>query len=713
MGPIPLDTPASSDALRRSGFSKFALRTACTVDASRGAVIGLEGPWGSGKTWVLESLQAHAQDSPEGERPVFIEFNPWMLTGADDLVDALLRQMKAQLQSTQQSNAAFAIKAVEKISAYAQALSAAKHIAPAVNLIFPGAGALVELAAGVASNASEVAAAAKPALAAHAKTAPSLQDLRKEVDAALAQGKTRLIVLVDDLDRVSPREVAAMVQAVKAVANFPNTVYLLAYDPKIVALALETQLGISSGRQYLEKIVQIPIPVPDLPALRMQHWATDKLKAAVCQHVLSAEESNDLDIALPLAAALMQTPRDVKRLETRLLVAQPELKNKINVADLLVAEALTLKMPDFADWVLQFSSSILHNKGPAFAAAYQRGLLGMNGPWESSDHQERSEGELASEAWKDLTSRISGRELHRTLPKAVVYLFSVFEGWDELQTRTHFKRLQEFRFWHRWRCFTDHHDPIDVDDLQAVVEQPDRLLSMLDDRNKFLSVCDALSDLWPNSLSEPDDGWCDVFGKIEQHYGTEFLWLAGNNGSPSHALEAGLRKMPPGGRTEALRKAVSGSISLFLTGQLLNDAYVEAGRIDATQKVPAKQRLLADDAELSQLAADWVARFRDRLADDNWGVDAWCGTYALSRLAQTLGMPSQEIKAHASQVFERRPERIATYLLSLTDERFSRPWGVSADWPLLPDADVFLRCAESAPALKISHSQLLAAIAKR
>ncbi len=71
----------------------------------------------------------------------------------------------------------------------------------------------------------------------------------------------RIIVSIDDIDRLSEGEIIAVFQLVKALADFPNVVYLLAFDYDVVVHALGgVQRG--DGREYLEKIIQVPFEIP-------------------------------------------------------------------------------------------------------------------------------------------------------------------------------------------------------------------------------------------------------------------------------------------------------------------------------------------------------------------------------------------------------------------------------------------------------------------
>ena len=62
-------------------------------------------------------------------------------------------------------------------------------------------------------------------------------------------------MIIDDIDRLTPQEILAVFQLVKATADFPNVTYLLVYDEVAVSSALESANFDAQG--YLEKIVQV------------------------------------------------------------------------------------------------------------------------------------------------------------------------------------------------------------------------------------------------------------------------------------------------------------------------------------------------------------------------------------------------------------------------------------------------------------------------
>jgi hypothetical protein len=68
--------------------------------------------------------------------------------------------------------------------------------------------------------------------------------------------KKPILIVMDDVDRLSIDEVMLLFQLVKASADFPNMVYLLLFQRDIVEKSLQDGAP-TSAREFLEKIVQV------------------------------------------------------------------------------------------------------------------------------------------------------------------------------------------------------------------------------------------------------------------------------------------------------------------------------------------------------------------------------------------------------------------------------------------------------------------------
>ena len=81
---------------------------------------------------------------------------------------------------------------------------------------------------------------------------------------------------LDDIDRLSNEQIRYVFQLITSVARFPNTIYLLVFDKEIVVEALkDVQSG--NGQDYLEKVIQMPIQIPDIQRSDLRNILFDRL----------------------------------------------------------------------------------------------------------------------------------------------------------------------------------------------------------------------------------------------------------------------------------------------------------------------------------------------------------------------------------------------------------------------------------------------------
>ncbi len=87
------------------------------------------------------------------------------------------------------------------------------------------------------------------------------------------------MVIIDDIDRLTAAEIRQIFQLVKLSARFPYVVYVLAFDRDAVAEAL-SELGVTSGEEYLEKIVQVSFDLPPISEQTMTLMISETLRKA-------------------------------------------------------------------------------------------------------------------------------------------------------------------------------------------------------------------------------------------------------------------------------------------------------------------------------------------------------------------------------------------------------------------------------------------------
>jgi predicted KAP-like P-loop ATPase len=324
-----LGTDESPDLLNRTTFAKNIADAILTLPEDSGFVLSLEAPWGHGKTSVLNLIQQQFEQYEEDKRPVVCQFNPWMIGNAETLVQNLLVQLATSIHLT--GHAKEGKKVAQELLAYSSLLSMLKFV--------PGAEPWATMAKGVFETVGT--------------SIDKVSDLKKldiekhrdAVVKALLKLNKQVAIIIDDIDRLPPKEVLEIVRLVKAIADFPGVIYILCYDPQYVEAALKSS-QIEQPGLYLDKIVQMRLNIPVI--------AQDDLDALFNQEydALPKESKVFPDLARRLnsfwyqgLSEILETPRDIKRLFNRIRFVEPGCRGNVNLADLLSLEAIALKAP--------------------------------------------------------------------------------------------------------------------------------------------------------------------------------------------------------------------------------------------------------------------------------------------------------------------------------------------------------------------------------
>ena len=173
----------------------------------------------------------------------------------------------------------------------------------------------------------------------------SLSDLRKTLLVELEKAALPIVVLIDELDRIEDQEIRTVAQLVRSVADFRGISYLLAYDHDRVVQALGEG---DRGRAYLEKIVQLQIPLPitfEEEIIRLLSAELIPLQEEL--HLPSDFHSlgRYKELLKLLSNQVIETPRDIKRLVGAFHVLCGMLYLEVDWIDLLAYSALLIKAP--------------------------------------------------------------------------------------------------------------------------------------------------------------------------------------------------------------------------------------------------------------------------------------------------------------------------------------------------------------------------------
>lgn len=334
---INFDTPLqavnalTSDKLSRRGFAEGAAGALQKVSSSTGLVVSIEGAWGSGKTSVLALIEAILSQPTSPPQPLIVHFNPWLIGEKDALLRHFLSRIAGAIKLS--DNTRDGKKVASEIKAYSKAFDLVKLI--------PGA----EPWASMIKSVVEAAGSATSAVADY-KT-PDLEAYKQKVEQALQKFPRPIIVFIDDIDRLFPLEVFEMVRIIKAVGEFPRVGYVLAWDSAYVSSALE-KLGVPYAHSYLDKVVQVRMPLPRLSLAARRSLINSELNELnpdALRPRFKAQHDRLANLYRYGLQDLLEQPRDIGRVFNALRLMEPLLRDEIVFADILGLSALSVKAP--------------------------------------------------------------------------------------------------------------------------------------------------------------------------------------------------------------------------------------------------------------------------------------------------------------------------------------------------------------------------------
>ncbi|EOB3110741.1 MULTISPECIES: KAP family P-loop NTPase fold protein [Yersinia] len=317
-------TGIAEDRFNRAPFASRIAETIATRADPSSIVIGLFGPWGDGKTSVLEMMQETLKLYPNS---IVVRFNPWHFQSED----LLLRGFFATLaDSMGQSLPSMKEKAGDLFKKYGSLLSIASLTVGGMIQITPG-----ETAKGIGEAMSNV----------------GLDDLRVRIERMLEEANKRLVILIDDIDRLDREETHAIFKLVKLSASFRHTSYILAFDDVIVSAALGERYGeggSTAGRAFLEKIIQVPLHLPPADENNLRQLALESIQSTLNQAGIELTQPQVDAFIRHFDDALlpqMETPRRAKLFSNALMFALPILKGEVNPVDLMLVEGIRIMYP--------------------------------------------------------------------------------------------------------------------------------------------------------------------------------------------------------------------------------------------------------------------------------------------------------------------------------------------------------------------------------
>lgn len=348
--------------LKRDFIPRLA-RLALDWPSEDGLVIGLFGSWGIGKTSILNMFRDYVrQNKAKYSNMLVASFNPWFYEDTGALIASFFATISVELGKHPDTRVSQAAKTLKAMGAFLTVASKGISLFGFnldAGIIKEGVKAGQEVLAGVGEFSGELAGLVD-------KGQKNLDDHRETVERALnslgGDKKGRLVILVDDVDRLNKAELLTLLRLIRTVADLPYITLVVAMDEERVRDVLEKAVSEGYGQGFLDKIIQVPLHVPLPERGTMTAELVAQLKASFDALGLPfPEELASTQFHIPkelgVLVSLVKTPRDLSRfingVRTLLLAGtDPD----VHPTDAALIEALRIFYPDVYDRVRRYKS---------------------------------------------------------------------------------------------------------------------------------------------------------------------------------------------------------------------------------------------------------------------------------------------------------------------------------------------------------------------
>lgn len=195
--------------------------------------IGVIAPWGTGKTTTLNGVKNKLKD--ENVKTININFSPFLNHKEDEIVNEFFTSFISQLSP-------YSGRLTKSVNEYASSISK-----------FYKRGELDDLIKG--QNLF------------HNKSAAELYE---EIKGQVIEVKQKIVVFVDDLDRLNSKEIIQVLKLIRNSSSFPNTFFIVALDKSYVINSLINDKNYIDG-SFLDKFFQLEVNLPEITNLELKN----------------------------------------------------------------------------------------------------------------------------------------------------------------------------------------------------------------------------------------------------------------------------------------------------------------------------------------------------------------------------------------------------------------------------------------------------------
>lgn len=311
-------TKKEQDRFQRFNFSKRIAETIIQRKSDESIVFGLFGAWGEGKSSVINFIDGVLRQE---EEIITIHLNPWRYTDEESLLYNFFERVATALDKELNTKRDKVAKFVKKYGGFIKFIGIDQ----------------TDISKAIADT--------------------KLEDFKERVDSFLSESRQRLVIFIDDIDRLDKHEISVLFRLIKLTADFSKTVYILSFDESMVAAAIGERFGngdINAGENFLEKIIQVPLTIPKAQPEALKKFCFDLLNNAIDSNGIEINQDDANRFVHRFSSNLinrLDTPRIAVRYCNTISFSIPLLQGEVNTADLMLIEALKVFYPKYYKFI--------------------------------------------------------------------------------------------------------------------------------------------------------------------------------------------------------------------------------------------------------------------------------------------------------------------------------------------------------------------------
>lgn len=314
------DNPIENFSSDELGYSEIVnkLSTILIKDNHEKSIsIGLVGPWGNGKSSIINLLENEIKNTfAYNEKDIIsIHFLPYLNHKEDDIINEFFLNLSNNLSK-------YDGKISNQLLDYSSKLTELYKDKNLKNFFDKSINSQIN---------------------------SSAQELYNTIDGMLFSLNKKIIVFVDDLDRLNQNEILQVLKLIRNTANFRNTIFVVAMDKEYVVSRLKSSNEILDTK-FIDKFFQLEVYLPEIESRKLREYFVEEIKIPFSNMPIDFNDRVDRTINDDrlLFDDYIKNFRDAKRVINQVRFDLSNFKedyNYLNLKDFINFTFLKLKFP--------------------------------------------------------------------------------------------------------------------------------------------------------------------------------------------------------------------------------------------------------------------------------------------------------------------------------------------------------------------------------